>query len=375
MGPYATQVLADLGADVVKVEPPTGDDMRYAAPARTAGMGHIFLHLNRNKRSVVLDLKQPAARDALLRLVETADVLVHNLRPRAVERLGVTYDDVPAVNPRIVYAEIRGFRSDGPYGDRPAYDDVIQGLVALPSLLAASGTGEPRFVPATVCDRITGLRAFGSIAAALFARERTGRGQHLELAMFETLAEFVLSDQMGGRTREPPAGPMGYPLVLTPERRPYPTPIGHLFELFYTDRQWRSFARIVGRPTLLDDDPLFATRESRSQRVDEAYAFVAGEIAKRTTDEWLESLAAAEIPAVALATLESLLEDPHLRETGFFSLEEHPTEGPIRVMDVPGRGPEAPPALRRHAPRLGEHTVEVLREAGIVETDVAALLD
>src|SRR4051812_40599300 len=173
MGPYATQVLGDLGADVVKVEPPAGDDMRHGAPARTPGMGHVFLHLNRNKRCVVLDLKQPAGRDALLRLVDGADVLAHNLRPRAAERLGLTYGDVAAVAPRIVYAEIRGFRSDGPYGERPAYDDVIQGLVALPTLLAASGCGDPRFVPATVCDRVAALRAFGSIATALYARERT----------------------------------------------------------------------------------------------------------------------------------------------------------------------------------------------------------
>ena len=203
LGPYATQILGDLGADVVKVESPSGDNMRHAAPFVHDGMGHIFLHLNRNKRSVVLDLKQPAGREAVIRLAAGADVLVHNSRPQAMERLGLGYADVRAVNPGIVYVGAYGFRREGPYGEKAAYDDIIQGLTALPAIIGEVGGGRPRFVPSTMCDRVTGLNAVNAVLAALFHRERTGEGQEVEVTMFEALAEFVLGDHLGGATWEP----------------------------------------------------------------------------------------------------------------------------------------------------------------------------
>src|SRR5471030_2988789 len=211
LGPYATQILGDLGADVVKIESREGDNMRHAAPMKHPGMGHIFLHLNRNKRSVVLDLKQPAGREALLRLCSTADVLIYNVRPQAMARLKLTYDDVRAVNPKIIYVGAYGFSQNGPYAAKPAYDDLIQGMVALPSIVQQAGADRPRFVPSTVADRITGLNAVNAVTTALFHRERTGRGQAVEVTMFECLSQFVLGDHMGGKTFEPPLGPMGYP--------------------------------------------------------------------------------------------------------------------------------------------------------------------
>ena len=373
LGPYATQQLADLGADVIKVESPAGDNMRYAAPSHTVGLGHIFLQLNRNKRAIVLDLKEPRGREALLRLAADADVLVHNVRPAAMERLGLAYEDVRAVNERIVYVGASGFRPEGPYGEKAAYDDIIQGLTGLPSLIGDQTSGPPRYVPSTICDRVTGMATASAITAALFARERTGQGQEVAITMFETMAEFVLSDHLGGATWEPPVGPMGYPRLLAHDRSPYRTKDGYVCCLVYNDKQWRSFAALLGTPELMDD-PRFATQGARSASIGEVLAFVAEQLEQRTTAEWLEAFERADIPAMPLHTLDTLLTDPHLEAVGLVRHGQHPVAGPIRMLDVPSRWSGTPPAFTRHAPLLGQHSVEVLREAGYADGEIEQLL-
>lgn len=373
VGPYATQILGDLGADVVKVEPPEGDAVRGIGPMRNPGMGAIFLHANRSKRSLVLDLKQPDARQALMDLVPTADVFVHNMRPRAMARLGLSPDAVTAANPRIVYAAITGFGQDGPYADRPAYDDLIQGAVALPSLLAEASGDVPRYLPTTIADRAAGLHAVYAVTAALFQRARTGAGQVVEIPMFEALTEFVLGDHMGGATFVPEIGPTGYPRLLSPHRRPYRTRDGFICTVIYNDKQWRRFLALIGRAGLMDTDPRFADIGARTRHINELYGMVGDAMVTRDSADWLAALTAAEIPVMPLHTAETLIADPHHAATGFLAQADHPSEGRVRAIGVPTRWSGARPQVRRQAPRLGAHSAEVLAEAGYPPARIAAL--
>jgi crotonobetainyl-CoA:carnitine CoA-transferase CaiB-like acyl-CoA transferase len=373
MGPYATQILADLGADVVKVEPPEGDVMRHNAPMRSKSMGHIFMNANRNKRSVVLDLKKDAGRAACLAIARDSDVLVYNIRPQAMARLRLSYDDLRAVNPRLIYVGAFGYSQRGPYAAKAAYDDLIQGATGLPWLAKEAGAEAPRYVPATLADRSVGLHIVNAVCAALYRREKSGVGQRVDVPMFESLLQTVMGEHMGGYTYLPQLGDPGYARMLAKERRPYETKDGHVCVLVYNDKQWRAFFELIGRPELFAD-PRYATPEARSRDFEGANALVAAEMKKRSTAEWLAALEGADIPVQRMNSLTDIVADPHLEAIGYFREVEHPTEGRIRAMAVPSEWSESVPEYRRHAPRLGEHTREVLREAGLTDQAIEDML-
>ena len=373
MGPYATQILADLGADVIKLEPPEGDVMRHNAPMRSKGMGHIFLNANRNKRSVVLDLKRDAGRSACLAITRGADVLVYNIRPQAMARLKLSYEDVRAVNPRLLYVGAFGYSQRGPYAAKAAYDDLIQGATGLPWLLKEAGAESPRYVPATLADRSVGLHIVNAVCAALYWREKSGRGQRVDVPMFESLLQTVMGEHMGGYTFLPQMGAPGYARMLSKERRPYETKDGYVCVLVYNDKQWRAFFDLIGRPELIND-PRFASQEARSRDFEGAYALVAAEMKKRGTAEWIAAMEAVDIPVQRMNSLADIVEDPHLAAIGYFRPVEHPSEGRIRSMAVPSEWSDSAPEYRRHAPRLGEHTREVLREAGLADADIERMI-
>jgi crotonobetainyl-CoA:carnitine CoA-transferase CaiB-like acyl-CoA transferase len=374
LGPYATQILADYGADVVKVESPEGDLMRKGGAHKSSDMGSLHLQLNRNKRSIVLDLKQPAAHKALLRLCEGADVFVHNNRLAAMRRLRLAADDVRAIHPRIVYVSLIGYGDDGPYAGKPAYDDLIQGICALPAIAAQAGGQEPRYVPLTLVDRIVGISAVHAILAAVLRRNRSGEGQSVELPMFETMAQFVLGDHLGGRSFDPPIGAPGYERLMTPNRRPYATRDGYICALIYTDRHWKAFFEALGRRDEYLANPRFSDHAIRARHYNEVYGIVADILRTRTTAEWMALFVGCDIPCAPMNDLDALIDDPHLAAIGFFETKSHPTEGRIRYTGIPSRWNGAALKITRHAPRLGEHSVAILREAGIPAVDIDALL-
>jgi crotonobetainyl-CoA:carnitine CoA-transferase CaiB-like acyl-CoA transferase len=373
MGPVATQMMGDLGADVIKVEAPGGDSTRTIGPNGEYGLGPLFLGLNRNKRSIVIDLKSAAGAELLLELARSADVLATNIRPAAMDRLGLGYAHLAAVNSRLVYASMVGFSQKGPYGPKSAYDDMMQAATGLAAVMAQQAEGEPRYVPLTIADRSVGLYAFGVIAAALYARTSTGKGQSIEIPMFETMVSYVLGDHLYGHAFVPSRGEFGYPRLMTKNRRPYKTKDGYVCCLIYTDRHWKIFLEAVGKGDLLTD-PRFADIRNRTAHIDELYQLVSEVLEQRTTREWREILPEKEIPIFPMHTLESLLEDEHLAATGFFTEMEHPIVGRIRETAVPSEWSGTVPASRRPVPALGEHTVDVLREAGLGEQQIERLI-
>lgn len=375
MGPYATQLMADLGADVVKIEPPGGDTVRGIGPMRNPGMGHIFLHVNRNKRSLVLDLKQPDGLAAFYRLAETADVVIYNIRPQAMRRLGIDYERLRALNPRIIYAGLYGYSEAGPYAGKPAYDDLIQGAAAVPSIMSMASGDEPRYVPLTLADRTVGLMASNTILAAVVSRAQTGMGQEIEIPMFETMVQYVLSDHLAGETFLPAEGPSGYPRLLVKERRPYQTLDGYLCVLIYNDKQWASFLALIGHADWFTQDPRFASIGVRTQHINDLYRMVGQAMATRTTQEWIGLLDGADIPCMPLHDIDSLTKDPHLEAVGMIRQVTHPTEGAMRQIGVPVRL-SGTPVLdeQKPAPQLGQHSEDILREAGFSAQAIESLM-
>jgi crotonobetainyl-CoA:carnitine CoA-transferase CaiB-like acyl-CoA transferase len=373
VGPLATQILADHGADVIKVEAKAGDLIRIMnGPSVTPAMGAKFLHLNRNKRSIVLDLKQPAGHAALARLLERADVMIWNNRPQSMARMKLAYNDVRRINPRIVYCGLFGFGQGGRYRDKPAYDTIIQGVGGMAALNHIT-TGEPRFVPMVVADKVVGLIAVQMIAMALYRRERSGEGCSIEIPMFENLAKFVLEEHMYLKTFEPPLGAAGDPRILDASNRPIPTRDGWICMSANTDAQAFAFFDGIGRPEL-KTDPRFCNVPARFAHVKEYFQVRMEALKEKTTAEWLEIFDRLDVPAMAYNSLDSLLEDPHLNDVGFFELKDHPTEGKTRSMRLPNKWSTG---VRREwipAPKLGQHSVEILREAGYDAAAIEAMV-
>lgn len=373
LAPWASQILGDMGADVIKVETPQGDTTRQIGPRRNDGMASFFLASNRNKRSIVLDITRPEGLEALTRVVGTADVFLHNLRPRVAGKLGVDYAHFAARFPNLVYCGTYGFRRDGPLADHPAYDDVIQAASGLADLLGQV-SDQPRFVPTVIADKTTSYNVVSSILAALLFRERGGGGQEVEVPMFETMVDCIMVEHLYGASFDPPIDQLGYPRILTRERRPYATKDGYLAVLPYTDDNWRALFGIAGRAELMDDER-FSTLSARMRNAEAVYAILAEILVTRTTAEWQRTLEAASVAVMPVSTMESLLENEQLAATNFWHMVDHPTEGRLRMPDPPTRFGKSPSTIRRLQPRLGEHSAEILAEAGYQSAEIDALFD
>ena len=371
MGPYASQWLADLGAEVIKVETPEGDSTRRTGPATEDGMSAIFLGVNRSKKSVVLNLKQPAAQAALHRLLETADVFLHSMRPQKLGKLDLDPASVMARHPQLVYVSLLGFAEDGPYGGRPAYDDIIQGLCGNAALMAAQ-TGTVRYFPTISADKTSGLVAALSISAALAGRERNGgKGGMVEVPMFESMVAFNLVEHLYGQHFEPPRATAGYPRVLAPLRRPYQTADGYVCMMPYTDAHWRDFFQAAGRDDLAAD-ARFTGIAARTRHIETLYEITGELVRERSTADWMALCESLQIPVARVNDLDELVDDPHLKATGFFDQVDDPAMGTLRFPGAPVRFD----GERAHAvvpPRLGEHTREVLGSLGLSDAEIAAL--
>ena len=369
-GPYASQTLGDWGAEVIKIEPLTGDTWRYSGQFRNRGMTGQFMAVNRNKRSLALDLKQPDGKSVLQRLIAKADVLLTNIRPAALARLGFGYEACQQINSRLVYAAATGFGQDGPWAARPAFDEVIQASSGFASAMGSDD--EPAIVPSLVADKICGLTLVAAVSAALVHRERTGKGQMVEVPMLETITAFNSIEMLGGHAFDPPIGPAGYKRMK--ERRPVRTKDGWLTMLPYSGENWCVFFEAVGHPECIER---FAVRDAvtRARNIDQIYNKMAEIAITRTTAEWEELLLRIDVPHAAFAKITEIAEQPHLKAVGMIATLDHPSEGKIRQARPSARFSDTPAEIHRMPPRLGEHSRAILREAGFTEEDVASMIE
>ena len=372
LGPVATMILGDMGADVVKIETPDGDPNRQNGPARHPNMAAMHLNMNRNKRSVTLNLKRPEAREALLRMVDSADVFIHSMRPAAAERLGIDYEEIARRNPRIVYGYGCGYMPGGSRENDPAFDDVVQGEAGIADLMLRS-VGQARYLPTVLVDKFCGYMLASAVSMALYARDRTGVGQLVRVPMLETIVAFNLQEHLWGGVFDPPMGSgVGYVRLLSEHRRPYETRDGHICVLAVNDEQWRRLLPTIGRPELVTD-PRFSTVEGRMKNIDQVYGVVSDQMKTQTTADWHRLLDAIDVPNGAMARFEDMLNDAYLNETGFFHRYEHPSEGSMLTPCVPTQFSATPGGIHRHPPKLGEHNAEVFAAFGYSAQEINTL--
>ena len=371
LGPFCTQILGEMGAEIIKIETPEGDVNRWTGESRSPGMSTGQLIKGRNKRSIILDLKVKKVRKVFEKLIQTADVFVHNIRPKTAKRLAIDYETIAELNPSIIYASATGFGETGPFADKPAYDDLIQGASGIASLFGKV-TGTPRYVPSVMADKTTGLFLSNYISMALFHRERTGEGQKLHVPMYESFAAFVVSEHMQGQTFVPPTGPAGYTRMLTSHRKPYETKDGFICVVPYTQKHWANFLALVGRADLIKD-PRFSNQTERTKNIDTLYEIVSDSMKRRSTNDWIIALSDADIPAGPMNSPEDLFECPHLKAVEMFPEIEHPTEGRIRHIKVPAAFSKTPGGLYHHSEKLGASTNTVLNELGFSRTEISEL--
>ena len=364
LGPFACQMLADMGAEVIKVEPPHGDSNRALGASRNPGMSALYLTCNRNKRSIVLDLKQKSGREALLKLASEVDVMIHNNRPQVMTKLGIDYDTIKELNPNIIYCGAYGYGKEGPYGTRGALDDSIQAVSGI-AMLNEMVMGEPRYLPTVLADKTTAMAVVNAVTAALFSRERTGEGQEIEVPMFESMVSFMMTEHLWGQTFEPPIGNAEYVRLTAKHRRPYKTLDGqYLAVLPYWDNHWETFCRLCGREELAADSR-FTDMATRLKNIDESYRVTGEIISSRSRADWVELLGDTNVPMMVVNTLDDLITDPQLVESGFWQEFDHSTEGRIRMSSPPINFSKTPAAIGSLPPRLGEHSAEVLLEVGM----------
>ncbi len=373
VGPICTRTLADYGAEVIKVEAPGGDLLRTMAEgSRNPGMSGKFINFNRNKRSIGLDIKKPEGLEAMRRLIDKADVFVSNVRPDALARAGLDYATLSKTNPRLIVCSILAFGRGGRYYGRPAYDPVIQSLSGVAGTIARA-TGEPRFVPMVMTDHTSGLIAAQAIGFALYRREKTGKGEAIDVPMLENMASFVSSEHMGAMTFDPPVGPSGDGRLLSPNYKPVPTKDGYVTVRPNTNVQAFAFFDAIGKPEL-KTDPRFNSAAARTKNAAAYFEVQTTSLGHKTTDEWVELFDKLDVPAARYNTIDELLTDPHLEDVGFFKDEQHPSEGKIKRTRLANTFSGGARSNETSAPLMGQHTREILKEAGFSPAEIDAMV-
>jgi len=375
LGPYACQMLGDLGAEVIKIEPLGGDTNRNLGPyTKTDNMRSMYLGCNRNKRSVALDLKSEQGKAAALEIIATADVMIHNFRPGAMQRLGLDYERVKQVNPEVVYCATYGYSKKGPYGDKGALDDSIQAASGI-AMLQSQVEGDPRYLPTVIADKTTAMNVVQAVLAALFHKERSGEGQEIEVPMFETMVSFVMTEHLWGQSFDPPLAPAGYVRLMAKHRRPYRAKDGlYLALLPYWDNHWKTFCELSGHPELISDER-FLNMGKRLENINESYRITGEIVGERSREEWIDLLGETNVPMMIVNSLDDLIADPQLQASGFWHEADHPTEGRLRLTGSPLNFSKTPTSIRSLPPHLGEHSVEVLLEVGLSQETIDGMLE